>query len=284
MANSTTNLDLKMEYYDTVVAKIKTSEVLVVDGFSAIAPATGLLENIGTTTGSIPVGLVVGSTSGKRDTDGLTGDATIKAVVKSGRMIERVAVTGTTAISDYGKWVYATDNQTYSLTKPTAAVPVGWVKLWHSTTICDVQLLTSSELIMAGFIPQTDQILMGYATSQSLGGAAAANLLLITAQRRMKLVSLVAYPNIDDGVAAGAQTFTVEIGAVDCTGTMALANTDCNALADLGVAVTQALSGAVTANQGDIITLKLVTGGTGFTDDMLAGFTFFLNVEYLPGS
>ena len=284
MADSTTNLDYGMEYYDTVIAKIKTDEALVVDGYASIAPATGLLENGDDTASLIPVGLVVGSVNRDNTTTGLTGDGTIKAVVKSGRMIKSKAVTGATAITDYGKKVYVTDNQTYTLTKPTTAIPVGWVKAWISATLCDIQLFTGSELLMLSGIPESGQINMGYLSAQSLGGTGALTVLTAVANKRVTLTSVSAYPQMDDAAVGGAQTFTVDIGGVSATGTLSLGFADCDDLVNVGVPVTQALTVAVTANQGDAITLELVASGTGFTDNTVAGFNIILNYTALPGS
>lgn len=286
MADSTTNLDYGQEYFDTVEAPIKDSEQLVVDGGAAIDPSTGFMENMGDTAGLIPVGLVIGSTDRDNTAAGLTGNsgATRKALSKGGRTLSSVAVIGASALGDFGKLVYMTDNQTFTLTKPTAALPVGWVKKWISSNLCDVQLFTSTESIMWSMIPQKQRIHMGYLSAQSMGGIAAADLLTYTAKNKMQLDTLVAMPQIDDAAVAGGQDLNLKIGTTSVLGTLTLAYTNCDDLADLGTEVSASLSGANTANQGDIITLEMAASGIGFTDNTVAGFNIYLDVTLLPGS
>ena len=288
MADSTSPIDRKEENenFGRLEAVIKDTEVLVTGGLTEILLSSGEIENAGVTAGSVPSGIVVGAGDGDNTSTGLTGNTagTKRAITRGNTTINSLAVTGASAASDFGKLVYFTDNQTATLTKPTSALPHGFVKRWISSTLCDVTLFTLAESIMWSMIPQNQRIYLGYVSAQSLGGTGALDLLLHTAKSRMLLTQVSAFPCIDDLATAGAQTFTVEIGAVNCTGTLALGFGDCNALADMGTEVTQALTGTCTAAQGDIITLELVASGTGFTDDTVAGFNFYLDVTLLPGS
>jgi len=284
MADATTAQNIDQEYTNTLEGKIKTSEVLVVDGVVSVDITTGLVENADDTADLLPIGLVVGSSDRDNSISGLTGDGNKTVIVRTGNLLNSVTVAGVSAITDFGKFVYATDNQTFTLTKPTAGIPIGWVKKWRNSTTCDVQMFTSSELLMMSYVPQKERIFLGIVTGQNLGGTSAADLLKYTAYRRMQLDTLIAMPMIDDAVLAGDQDVNLEIGSTNVTGTMALAYTDCNGVADLGTAVTQALTGSTIANQGDEITLELVASGTGFTDETLCGFMIYVDVTYLPGA
>ncbi len=82
--------------------------------------------------------------------EGVTGDTSASPPVEirmntSGPVIERVSVTGAASQGDNGELVYATDDNTYTLT-PTANVnAVGRVARYHSGTTCDVKLFTPDE-------------------------------------------------------------------------------------------------------------------------------------------
>ena len=58
------------------------------------------------------------------------------------RILSRVTVTGAAAITDTLKPVYATDDETLTLTRPADdAEVVGVITRWHTSTTCDVLLL-----------------------------------------------------------------------------------------------------------------------------------------------
>lgn len=66
-------------------------------------------------------------------------------VATDGRILERVAVTGVTAIASTGDLVYATDENTFTLTGTSNGGAIGYIVRWHSSTSCDVKLFTPSE-------------------------------------------------------------------------------------------------------------------------------------------
>lgn len=49
-----------------------------------------------------------------------------------------VAVTGTSAVTDHGSLVYLADDQTFTLTRGTLGLPIGFVARWITGTTCDV--------------------------------------------------------------------------------------------------------------------------------------------------
>jgi len=261
---------------------IKTSEVMVLGAYAAIDKVTGLVELADDTAGLIPCGVVVDQYVG--DHDSLTGDGTVKAVCRSGIILESVAVTGASAITDIGSPVYATDGQTLSLTAPTAGMPFGVVTDWHSSTTCDVYAYKPWESMANAAEEET--IYLGYVSAQSLGGTAAADLLKYTAPYRMQIDSLYAYPNIDDAATAGSAVCNLEIGTTNLTGgALTLNEAACDAIADLGTVVSAtAITAANIANEGDVITLEAATGATAFTDNTVAGFNVYMDVTKLPGA
>jgi len=82
---------------------------------------------------------------------GVTGDTTaaenLVEVDCSGAVEQGVSVTGTSAITNVGDLVYASDDNTLT----TSAVhgsnvdPIAWVTRWYSSTTCDVMFFTPSE-------------------------------------------------------------------------------------------------------------------------------------------
>lgn len=74
-----------------------------------------------------------------------TGDTSASPVPEAAidvdpQVLRRIAVTGAASRGDIGKPVYATDDNTLSLTRPTNGTPVGMVVEWHTSTTCDVLL------------------------------------------------------------------------------------------------------------------------------------------------
>jgi len=287
MADSASNLSYEKEYFPSIAAPVKSAEVMVMDGFCSIALGTGLIENAGTAVDMLPVGMCVGDFAGKNSPAGMTGNATgtVKVTTKSGEKLINKSVTGVAAITDFGKNVYATDNQTLTLTKPTAGIPIGFVAKWNATTYCDIQTFTPAELLMWSFLPQKETIYLGYVSSQAMGGTAAIDLFSYTANRRMQIDTFKAYPMFDDAAVAGDQDLNLEIGAVDVTGSdLTLAYTDCDAAGDMGTASSAACTALNIVSQGEVITVEMAASGTGFTNDIRAGFNLYIDVTYLPGS
>jgi hypothetical protein len=79
--------------------------------------------------------------------EGGTGDAggTVTAAVSTGvRILQKVACTGVTAITDIGTAVHATDDNTLTLTPGSNAPAIGRVVAFHTGTTVDVLLTAMS--------------------------------------------------------------------------------------------------------------------------------------------
>ena len=72
-------------------------------------------------------------------------------VNEQGLILVNVSVTGVTAIANVGDDVYATDDDTLTLTPTSNTKPVGHIVRWNSTTFCDVELVTPGEYIGWGY-------------------------------------------------------------------------------------------------------------------------------------
>lgn len=64
---------------------------------------------------------------------------------ESGEVLMKVPVTGVAAITNVGDRVYATDDNTLTLTPTVNTGAIGTVARWYVSTTCDVRLLTPSE-------------------------------------------------------------------------------------------------------------------------------------------
>lgn len=290
MADATSNQNLS---YDAKLAndqcegEIASSEQVVINGFVSMLYGTGHIDNADDADGHIPFGVAVKQAVGDNSSDGLTGDGSNKVITEAGKTITRVSVTGASSDADNGKLVYATDNQTLTLTKPTTGLPFGFVKRWITSTYCEVRMFTLGEAIMWGFVPRKETVFLGVVSSMALGGTAAADLLKYTLRKHSKITDFYAYPvSVDDAITAGDQTLNLEIGTTNLTGgELNLTEAECDALDDLG---TKTSASSITANneghEGDVVTVELQSGGTAFTDDKLGAFGLYMDLTILPGA
>lgn len=107
---------------------------------------SGYLRNVDDLSGTndLFVGIAI-----PRD-ESVTGDTSASPVVEcpvdeSGLTLEGVAVTGAAAVTDNGAPVYATDENTFTLTATSNIGSIGSVKRWITGTTCDVQLFTANQ-------------------------------------------------------------------------------------------------------------------------------------------
>lgn len=66
-------------------------------------------------------------------------------VNESGMILNNVSVTGASSIANVGDEVYATDDDTLTLTPTTNTKPIGQVVRWLTSTYCDIELFTPDE-------------------------------------------------------------------------------------------------------------------------------------------
>ena len=266
---------------------IKTSEALVLNALASVDISTGKVEFADDADNLIPCGIV------EYPSDGLvahlTGDGTYKAIVK-GDIILRWAVTGATAKTDIGKPVYATDGQTLTLTKPTTGLPHGFVADWISSTTCDVYLFSFEEsLAMASAGNYQYQFKdLGTFPANSLQGTAGVTLFIFPASyEHYKFISFHAQcVSHDNAAIAGSQALNLDIGGTNVTGgVLTLAYTDCDAAADMGVAIdATAITAENEVHQGDVVKIEMAASGTGFTPDTAGAFKLYAIVQRLPGA
>lgn len=85
------------------------------------------------------------STSNENSLDGNAAGTIEGLVDESGLTLEQVAVTGVSGQQMVGELVYATDDNTFTLTATSNVGAIGRVKRWYSSTTADVELWTPAE-------------------------------------------------------------------------------------------------------------------------------------------
>jgi len=259
---------------------IKTSEQLVVGGFTAIDPATGKVEFA--ESGLLqPLGFVKDASDGRKP-EGLLGDAANRATIEGGIIALNRSVTGASAVTDKWKPVYATDGQTLTLTRPTGGKPIGFVWNWISSTYCDVYFFSVVDVYFQACRPTRQSRFVTSINSNALGGTSAVTLLTFVAKEHFKILSLYAQPGgYDTGIVAGSQVINFAINAVATTGgVLTLAYTSFDAATDLGTQIdATAITAANEVHAGDTVTLLMAVSGTGFTAAKQGLANIFMDIE-----
>lgn len=292
MADPTSAISLGNNPYSIDINRrefvIKTSEALVRNALVSLDNSTGKVEFADDAANLIPCGLLESPSDG--DNSHLTGNGTYKAVVVGG-IVVRWAVTGATAITDIGKFVYATDGQTLTLTQPTTGLPHGIVVNWISSTTCDVYLFDYLEAIKASMAKGNSmyEVLdIATITSNSLSSTSAGTFFTFPASyRHFKIISLHAQSvSFDTGIIAGAQTLNLDIGGTNTTGgVLTLGFANCDAIGDLGTAINAtAITADNEVHQGDVLKLEVAASGTGFTAAKEGAFKVYAIIQVLPGA
>lgn len=287
-----TSIVTKFSSYDVdkqrYALTIKNSEALVHWALASLNRSLGKVEFADDASDLVPAGLILGEKNGAET---LTGDSggTYGAVVRGGIILKNVSVTGASAITDISKFVYATDGQTLTLTKPSVGVPQGIVVGWYATTYCDVYLFDMVESIIINSLCNQPTAYKSFGTfpTNAIQGTNAATLHTETAKEHYKFVSLHAIPKAyDNAVIAGAQTLNLQIGSTDVTGgVLTLGYASFDATGDMGTIINAT---AITADNevhiGDTVVLEMAASGTGFTADAAAAVEIFAVIERLPGA
>ena len=87
----------------------------------------------------------LGFYDGNATATGNAGGTVSASVDTSGRTLENVSVVGVTALTDVGKRVYASDDNTFTLTASANVNAIGRLVRWRTSTFGDVQLFTAND-------------------------------------------------------------------------------------------------------------------------------------------
>ena len=275
---------------------VEHAEKMWKGGFAAIGSAThatsanrGRASGYEDEAGNIYAGIMIsgGGSGSSQGADTVTGDSTSAATLNNNMaalmteafQIDTIAVTGSTAKTDVGRYVYLTDDDTVTLTRPTVGCPIGYVAEWRSGTSCRVHFFdvdTVMALVSGGCAQQT--MCLGTFTAASI-----VNGDLITSLPMPHSGEIVVFRIVTHIAATGTggtTTLNLEIGTTDvgtsgadtivfATGTQAISDTTSSA----------AISAANKFSEGDLLSLEAAS-----TTTLTAGsFTVFMDYITGPG-
>ena len=117
---------------------VKSGSTVYAGSFVALERASGHLIPLSSAGGQDFVGIAQ---------EQVTGDGVIDCLVTTeGFVLHKVSVTEISAQTDVRKLVYATSDNDLTITRPaSAALPIGRVLYWYSSTDCDVQVFSMAE-------------------------------------------------------------------------------------------------------------------------------------------
>ncbi|MGE0431117.1 MAG: hypothetical protein AB7K09_15325 [Planctomycetota bacterium] len=207
----------------------------------------------------------------------VSGDGTNTVAVRcDGAVIERATVTGASAATDVGQLVYMTDDQTFTLTRPSAdAVPVGIVSRWHSGTTCDVLSLTIGESLALDSARPRETRMLGTVGLNSI----ALNDVVCSQQLwgHGRIVGFHSYPARKAPAAtSGATVFQLLLGASGLGDLALAAGSGASGMFEF-VAGDCASSINYRFSDGDVVTVKVKTATTAWNSSGAA--SFFVDIE-----
>ena len=262
---------------------VVTSGVTVYKGaLVGIVVGTGTLTNHNDAAASLPIGYAL---------ETVVGDGTLRCQVGlRGDIIRDQTITGVTGAAQNGRSVYATDENTFTLTRPADDAAVVGIVLEGGASDADLILFSAKEgavLALAG--GNKRQIFLATIHTTALEGTAGINLRTsIPLWGHGTIVDFYAYPSgFDAGYIAGAQTLNLELNGVNLTGgALSLGFGSIDAVGDVDDKISAtAITAANEFSDGDLLDIELASGGTGFTAAVdTVSFDLFADVEYRAGA
>lgn len=258
-------------------------------GDYVVIDASGTVTTLSDTYGVLPLGHVMGfedlDTPSGADTGSSGGSPVPEVGVDLEERIGRsMTVTGVTGIVDVGSPVYATGEQTYTLTE-TANIPaVGEVVRFVTGTSVDV-LFYSHAQISAAFrgILQRRAVRLFTVHNTALEGTSAAVLGRFVSRAEGRIAALHVRPvGFDSLLTSGSQTLNLDIAGTNLSGgVITITGSLGDTITDLGT-ITDATT--VTASnefsEGQTISLELATGGTAMPVADTVSWEIWADIEY----
>lgn len=220
-----------------------------------------------------------GGSGTSQSQDSVTGDGTsdeMIAGIMESFIVANDSVTGVTAATDVGRYVYLSDDDTPTLTRPTVGCPLGVVVAHRTSTYCDVMYFSVETVIaiVAGGCAQHTLNLGTWLCSAMTNG----NILTgFPAPHQGQILSFFAIINQAPAGTGGTVTLNLEIGGTN----VGTSGTD-TVVVETGDALgAKKASAAISANnvfhEGELIDVEAAS-----TTAMSSGmFTLFM--EYLSG-
>lgn len=194
-----------------------------------------------------------------------TGDAdgTVEWTTESGFVIEGLTITGSTK-GDEGRFVWAIDEDSLTLTPQDGVAPHGIVHQWESESEVYVYLYQPHEiaLMTSGVSSDGVRTIIQRIAGEPLEDDTKKVASSIKMSGAFKVLSVRAVCVNAGSPAAGTRTASLEIGSDAVTGgAIALSNGDTQGLTIDGSAITAENTG----DAGDELKVVIDSGGTGFT-------------------
>lgn len=224
--------------------------------------------------GAIPLGFAA-----SRETGNTGASPTVKAQVDlMGRIIKSCPVTGLAGTNaDVFRLVYATDDGTFDLTRPTLGHPVGIITAFRTSALADVYFFSFGELCVLGMAGagRPGLWMLGTVNGVASAGNHATGIVAPCHGRILSVYGIVFEPQTD---ADAACTINLEIGGTDVTGGV-ITWVTADVLGDKksGTAIT-ALN---VFHEGDLIDIEVAAGTAGTAAD--GYMNIYANVLCEPG-
>lgn len=195
-------------------------------------------------------------------------------------ILPRYPVTGASSQGDVMKPVYATDNQTLTLTRPSDdAEVVGVITKWHTSTTCDVLLFGLVGQLILGFAGGNRQILeLGSYDNADLNDGDILTSFVLPFHG--KLISLHGAVEKAFTGAGGTAQINAEIGGTNVTGGVVTVSTAASGTVGAIMAGT-AITAENVFHEGDLLDLEVANQGGTQTAGRVRVYAI---VERLPGA
>lgn len=209
---------------------------------------------------------------------GATGSTPVPeiTVAAESEILQKVSVTGATAITDLGKSVYASDDNVLTLTRPTrGGNPVGVVLRYISSTDCDVLVYSTSERLALTGSGSKELLYLGAYDADTVENGDLRTGIPLPFRGRI----LTVFAMVDKVIAGvgGTSLINLEIDTVNVTGGVVTVSTAAGGTKGTKLAGT-AVTAANTFTEGSVLDVEAAS-----TTDMTAGsFDLYAEVERLP--
>lgn len=220
---------------------------------------------------AIPIGWAI---------NGITGDTAASPIVQGRVSLESgvlkgVTVAGATGVSSVGLPVYASDDNTFTTTRPTLGIAVGFVSRWITGTTADIYRFSTEVMYVLQLAGAGQQLWnLGVSSPRSSSG----NLLTgIQAPHHARILDVYTIVGGALTGAGGSSTVNLEIGGTNLTGGVVTITTAAGAVGTK--ATDTAITGANVVSEGDLIDVELAVG-VGFTGGFI---NVYAEVEEIPG-
>lgn len=256
-----------------------TNAVVMYGGARAALVAAGRVSTWTGVAGDTPVGFWGDSK--------MTGDTSATPIVNgrvyaAGQIVNDCPVAGTLAgtIADHQKFVYATTDVTFTITRPAAPnrQPVGIIETYKTTTTADVYFFSRVEMLqmaLAGSNVRT--ICLGQInTNITASGNLKTGIVMSGHGKILDTYAICTRGQTDADADVDAN---LEIGGTNVTGgVIELITADVLAEKKSGTAITAANE----FHDGDLLDVEGVMNTAGTIDDP-GEYDLYITVEYLPG-